>query len=89
VNGNQLDNVLAAFSSASSKKPLVGSANKGSKLESALDRLGFQKRKVTLKENRKLKKEREEERERDRQTGRQTDRQTDRQRKSNTEKEER
>jgi hypothetical protein len=47
VNGNQLDNVLAAFSSASSKKPLVGSAaNKGSKLESALDRLGFQKRKV-------------------------------------------
>ena len=46
VNGNPADNVLLGLSA---KKSLVGSgsASKGSKLESALDRLGFQKRKVT------------------------------------------
>ena len=45
VNGNPVDNILLGLPA---KKPLVGpaSASKGSKLESALDRLGFQKRKV-------------------------------------------
>ena len=47
VNGNPVDNLLLGLPA---KKPLVGpsSASKGSKLESALDRLGFQKRKVIV-----------------------------------------
>jgi hypothetical protein len=44
VNGNPVDNILLGLPA---KKPLVGATpSKGSKLESALDRLGFQKRKV-------------------------------------------
>lgn len=45
VNGSQADNALLGFSKKPT--PTSGSASKGSKLESALDRLGFQKRKVS------------------------------------------
>jgi hypothetical protein len=43
VNGNKADNALTGLSS---KKTPTGVSSKGSKLESALDRIGFQKRKV-------------------------------------------
>ena len=49
VNGSQADNALLGFTKKPAAGAGAGSASKGSKLESALDRLGFQKRKVTLR----------------------------------------